>query len=77
MELTKSFGWTSLDSLLQHDVVEFNRVLQYKLESKMKVYILMSLTESAADDQVVYEGGGCYPQAFCWKDEELHQVCEC
>jgi hypothetical protein len=73
MELTKSFGWTSLDSFLQRDVVEFNRVLQDKLESKMKVYILMSLTESAADDQVGYEGG----QAFCWKDEELHQVCQC
>ncbi|KAF9643693.1 cysteine proteinase [Thelephora ganbajun] len=35
-ELTKSFGWTSLDSSLQHDVQEFNRVLQDKLESKMK-----------------------------------------
>jgi len=35
-ELTKSFGWKSLDSFLQHDVQEFNRVLQEKLESKMK-----------------------------------------
>jgi len=35
--LTKSFGWKSLDSFLQHDVQEFNRVLQDKLESKMKV----------------------------------------
>lgn len=55
-ELTKSFGWTSLDSFLQHDVQEFNRVLQDKLESKMKVYMLMSLTEWVADDQVGYEG---------------------
>ena len=31
------FGWKSLDSFLQHDVQEFNRVLQDKLESKMKV----------------------------------------
>lgn len=76
-ELTKSFGWTSLDSFLQHDVQEFNRVLQDKLESKMKVYMFMSLTESAADDQAGYEGGGCHRQAFCWKDEELHQVCQC
>jgi hypothetical protein len=38
-ELTKSFGWTSLDSFLQHDVQEFNRVLQDKLESKMKARI--------------------------------------
>jgi ubiquitin carboxyl-terminal hydrolase 7 len=35
-ELTKSFGWKSLDSFLQHDVQEFNRVLQEKLEGKMK-----------------------------------------
>lgn len=35
-ELTRSFGWKSLDSFLQHDVQEFNRVLQDKLESKMK-----------------------------------------
>ncbi|KAF9649101.1 cysteine proteinase [Thelephora ganbajun] len=35
-ELTKSLGLTSLDSFLQHDVGEFNRVLQDKLEPKMK-----------------------------------------
>lgn len=35
-ELTKSFGWKSLDSFLQHDVQELNRILQDKLESKMK-----------------------------------------
>ncbi|KAK1232951.1 ubiquitin-specific protease ubp15 [Marasmius sp. AFHP31] len=35
-ELTKSFGWKSLDAFFQHDVQEFNRVLQDKLESKMK-----------------------------------------
>ncbi|KAJ7794111.1 hypothetical protein B0H14DRAFT_2924122 [Mycena olivaceomarginata] len=35
-ELTKSFGWKPLDSFLEHDVVEFKRVLQGKLESKMK-----------------------------------------
>ena len=38
IELTKSFGWKSLDSFLQHDVQEFNRVLQDKLEMKMKVW---------------------------------------
>ena len=36
-ELTKSFGWDSLDSFMQHDVQEFNRVLQDNLEGKMKV----------------------------------------
>ena len=35
--MTKSFGLKSLDSFLQHDVQEFNRVLQDKLETKMKV----------------------------------------
>ncbi|KAL1915750.1 uncharacterized protein VTP21DRAFT_6509 [Calcarisporiella thermophila] len=35
-ELTKSFGWDSLDSFMQHDVQEFNRVLQDHLEAKMK-----------------------------------------
>lgn len=40
-ELTKSFGWKSLDSFLQHDVQEFNRVLQDKLEMKMKVWIIL------------------------------------
>jgi len=36
-ELTKSFGWNSLESFMQHDVQEFNRVLQDNLEGKMKV----------------------------------------
>lgn len=35
-ELTKSFGWDTLDSFMQHDVQEFNRVLQDALEAKMK-----------------------------------------
>ncbi|KAI8991002.1 hypothetical protein BDF20DRAFT_903898 [Mycotypha africana] len=35
-ELTKSFGWDSLDAFMQHDVQEFNRVLQDNLEEKMK-----------------------------------------
>ncbi|KAG8078101.1 hypothetical protein GUJ93_ZPchr0007g5357 [Zizania palustris] len=34
--LTKSFGWDSADSFLQHDVQELNRVLCEKLEDKMK-----------------------------------------
>ncbi|KXZ54806.1 hypothetical protein GPECTOR_4g877 [Gonium pectorale] len=35
-ELTKSFGWTSYDAFMQHDVQELNRVLCEKLEEKMK-----------------------------------------
>ncbi|CAO3609348.1 unnamed protein product [Cunninghamella echinulata] len=35
-ELTKSFGWDSMEAFMQHDVQEFNRVLQDNLEIKMK-----------------------------------------
>ncbi|KAH9981229.1 ubiquitin carboxyl-terminal hydrolase 5 [Lactifluus volemus] len=44
-ELTKSFGWTSLDSFLQHDVQEFNRgtraegAIAKLFVGKMKSYI--------------------------------------
>ena len=40
-ELTKSFGWKSLDSFMQHDVQEFSRILQDKLELKMKVSLTL------------------------------------
>ncbi|KAI9259633.1 hypothetical protein BDA99DRAFT_513772 [Phascolomyces articulosus] len=36
LEVTKSFGWNSADAFMQHDVQEFNRVLQDALEIKMK-----------------------------------------
>jgi len=46
-ELTKSFGWDTHDSFLQHDVQELNRVLCEKLESKMKVqYFFLATTYS-------------------------------
>ncbi|XP_026399740.1 ubiquitin carboxyl-terminal hydrolase 13-like [Papaver somniferum] len=35
-ELTKSFGWNTHQSFMQHDVQELNRVLCEKLENKMK-----------------------------------------
>lgn len=35
-KLTKSFGWETLDSFMQHDVQEFLRVLLDKIENKMK-----------------------------------------
>lgn len=35
-KLTKSFGWDSVDSFLQHDVQELCRVLIDNLENKMK-----------------------------------------
>lgn len=36
-DLTKSFGWDTYESFMQHDVQELNRVLCEKLEDKMKV----------------------------------------
>jgi ubiquitin carboxyl-terminal hydrolase 7 len=45
-ELTKSFGWKGFDSFLQHDVQEFNRVLQDKLEMKMKVRRTWSISQN-------------------------------
>ncbi len=38
-DLTKSFGWDTYDSFMQHDVQELNRVLCEKLEDKMKVWV--------------------------------------
>ena len=35
-KLTKSFGWESLDSFMQHDVQEFCRVLLGKLNPRAK-----------------------------------------
>jgi ubiquitin carboxyl-terminal hydrolase 7 len=35
-ELTKSFGWDTMDAFHQHDVQELNRVLQDNLENTMK-----------------------------------------
>ena len=45
-DLTKSFGWDTYDAFMQHDVQELNRVLQEKLEDKMKVDLTASLTQS-------------------------------
>ena len=36
-DLTKSFGWDSVDALMQHDIQELNRMLTDKLDEKMKV----------------------------------------
>ena len=35
-KLTKSFGWETLDSFMQHDIQELSRVLLDNIESKMK-----------------------------------------
>ncbi|KAL5702533.1 ubiquitinyl hydrolase 1 [Ranunculus cassubicifolius] len=43
--LTKSFGWDSSDSFLQHDVQELNRVLCEKLEDRMKGTVVEGKTQ--------------------------------
>lgn len=35
-DLTKSFGWDSMDAFQQHDIQELNRILCDRLEEKMK-----------------------------------------
>jgi uncharacterized UBP type Zn finger protein len=39
LPVVAKFGWKSLDSFMQHDVQEFNRVLQEKLKVKMKATV--------------------------------------
>jgi ubiquitin carboxyl-terminal hydrolase 7 len=45
-DLTKSFGWDTYDSFMQHDVQELNRVLCEKLEDKMKVWMPIMLWDA-------------------------------
>ncbi|PVV02667.1 hypothetical protein BB560_002875 [Smittium megazygosporum] len=49
-ELTSSFGWDPVQAFMQHDVQEFNRVLQDNLETKMKG------TVSEGDIAAIFEG---------------------
>lgn len=51
-ELTKSFGWDTYDSFMQHDVQELNRVLSEKLEDKMKVIFFKMLCHDSSSDCV-------------------------
>ena len=60
-ELTKSFGWDTLDAFMQHDVQEFSRVLLDDLEEKMK--------------RTPVEGAS--GEAVCGKDAECDQVLGC
>uniref|UniRef100_A0A0D9XTG4 ubiquitinyl hydrolase 1 n=1 Tax=Leersia perrieri TaxID=77586 RepID=A0A0D9XTG4_9ORYZ len=53
-ELTKSFGWDTYDSFMQHDVQELNRVLSEKLEDKMKVTDLGTVVEGTIEQ--LFEG---------------------
>lgn len=63
-ELTKSFGWTSLESFMQHDVQEFNRVLQDNLEGKMKV---LKKTPAGHFDDTCYSQESSHSSTKAWK----------
>ena len=43
-DLTKSFGWDTVESFMQHDIQELNRVLTDKLDEKMKASVALQLT---------------------------------
>ncbi|RWW18067.1 hypothetical protein GW17_00017968 [Ensete ventricosum] len=51
-DLTKSFGWDTYDSFMQHDVQELNRVLCEKLEDKMKLSVLKEITNIMQNSMV-------------------------
>lgn len=79
-ELTKSFGWKSLDSFLQHDVQEFNRVLQEKLETKMKVCVQALEADLRGASSRVFSGYGrrwSYYKALRRANEELPALRQC
>lgn len=63
-ELTKSFGWKSLDSFMQHDVQEFSRILQDKLEIKMKVRSNKSPSEGSLTCEQGTPAEGAIPRLF-------------
>ena len=90
-ELTKSFGWDTYDSFMQHDVQELNRVLCEKLEDKMKVCLLLCGLSWFSHSQLVicvfnfiyfllFEGnccGGNNTEVIRGSPHELHRVHQC
>lgn len=57
-DLTKSFGWDTMDAFMQHDVQELNRVLCDNLEEKMKVGDYL---ESSAPAVSTVQPAYCFP----------------
>jgi hypothetical protein len=55
-DLTKSFGWDTYESFMQHDVQELNRVLCEKLEDKMKVYLVFMCSSCFPKFRAGYDG---------------------
>jgi len=52
-DLTRSFGWDTYDSFIQHDVQELNRVLCEKLEEKMKSTVVEGTIQDLFEGHIV------------------------
>ena len=60
-DLTKSFGWDTVESFMQHDIQELNRVLTDKLDEKMKARGALQGTNQfhvLAGSAVLHQGSG-------------------
>lgn len=69
-KLTKSFGWETLDSFMQHDVQELCRVLLDNMESKMKGTIVEGTIP------LLFEGKMIVSFAFFEEEFELCENCD-
>jgi hypothetical protein len=83
-DLTKSFGWGSMDSFMQHDVQELNRVLVDNLQEKMMVgtdawHVELGRTAQGVSLQLIVldygllTNGGCTRVNFRGQEGWLHQ----
>ena len=82
-ELTKAFGWDSMETFTQHDVQELLRLLLDNLEEKMKKTEVSAsplppplLLASLASPVDPLAGGGRHWQDVQGGDGELHLVCQ-
>ena len=55
-DLTKSFGWDTVESFMQHDIQELNRVLTDKLDEKMKARAALLCTGARP-----FVASACFP----------------
>lgn len=87
-KLTKSFGWETLDSFMQHDVQEFLRVLLDNLESKMKCTSVEGTIPKLFEGKMIVshflkilkftcEVRSELMSIFCFGFAVIHQVQEC
>lgn len=68
--LTKSFGWSTVDVLMQHDIQEMMRVLIEKIEGRMKNTLLESILPSIFQGKFI-SYVKCRDVEFCSQREEV------